>query len=454
MTDCLLERLDIGLLATTASDGVISDVNDTASRILGRDRSALIGSRLGDHLLPGDAARLRDYHLRQLAHLPPGPAHAAVRGRAAGAAPETPLAVRLVRPGGSLVPVLIVATAVPGDDGPRVVSRVQDITEQEQANRYLRLVLDHSPVSMLLIDQSGRSVFGVGAHTAEEAAGLAAAESASVFDVFVDHPQPMDMLRRGLAGEHGARIVGAFGRYLDLHVMPIRDPLGQVSLVAAITIDVTERENARAAQAHLADLARQALVTLEPAVLWRRATAVLAEHLGATATLHEVDGETGALGLVAADGPSVSRTVAAAVAQEALRGPARSRSATAGGEVDPRQDGWFTLAEPIGLRGEPSAVVAVQRPPGAAGPPYTSPGTVLPAGVGAFNDSERSFVAAVAGVLGAASARFAAEREIRYRSQHDMLTDLPNRASLLERLRSSLAGDHRAGDGDCLLYPS
>ncbi|WP_232291952.1 bifunctional diguanylate cyclase/phosphodiesterase [Frankia sp. QA3] len=446
MTDRLLERLDIGLLATTASDGVISDVNDTASRILGRDRAALIGSRLADHLLPGDAARLRDYHHRQLARLPPGPAHAAVRGRAAGEAPEPPLAVRLVRPGGSLVPVLIVATAVPGDDGPQVVSRVQDVTEQEQANRYLRLVLDHSPVSMLLIDQSGRSVFGVGAHTAEEAAGLAAAESASVFEVFADHPQPMAMLRRGLAGEPGARIVGAFGRYLDLHVMPIRDPRGQVSLVAAITIDITERENARAAQAHLADLARQALVTLEPAVLWRRATAVLAEHLGATATLHEVDGDTGALGLVAADGPSVSRTVAAAVAQEALRGPARSRSATAGGEVDPRQDGWFTLAEPIGLRGEPAAVVAVLRPPGAAGPPYTSPGTVLPAGVGAFNDSERSFVAAVAGVLGAAAARFAAEREIRYRSQHDMLTGLPNRASLLERLRGSLAADQRAGD--------
>ncbi len=455
VTDCLLERLDIGLLATTASDGVISDVNDTASRILGRDRAALIGSRLGDHLLPGDAARLRDYHHRQLAHLPPDPAHSAVRGRAAGEAPEPPLAVRLVRPGGSLVPVLIVATAVPGDDGPQVVSRVQDVTEQEQANRYLRLVLDHSPVSMLLIDQSGRSVFGLGAHTAEEAAGLAAAESASVFDVFADHPQPMALLRRGLAGEPGARIVGAFGRYLDLHVMPIRDPMGQVSLVAAITIDITERESARAAQAHLADLAREALVTLEPAVLWRRATAVLAEHLGATATLHEVDGDTGALGLVATDGPSVSRTVAAAIAQQALRGPAGSRSATAGGEsataggeVDPRQDGWFVLAEPIGLRGEPSAVLAVQRPPGAAGPPYTSPGTVLPAGVGAFNDSERSFVAAVAGVLGAAAARFAAEREIRYRSQHDLLTGLPNRASLLERLRSSLAEDHRAGDGE------
>ncbi|MCM3924760.1 GGDEF domain-containing protein, partial [Frankia sp. AiPs1] len=114
----------------------------------------------------------------------------------------------------------------------------------------------------------------------------------------------------------------------------------------------------------------------------------------------------------------------------------------------PHQDGWFALAEPIGLRGEPSAVVAVQRPPGAAGPPHTSPGTVLPAGVGAFTDSERSFVAAVAGVLGAAAARFAAEREIRYRSQHDMLTGLPNRASLLERLRSSLAADRRAGDGE------
>jgi diguanylate cyclase (GGDEF)-like protein len=188
-------------------------------------------------------------------------------------------------------------------------------------------------------------------------------------------------------------------------------------------------------------------------VLWRRATAVLAEHLGATATLHEVDRDTGALGLVAAGGPAVSRTIAAAVAQQALRGPAESPSATAGSAVDPRQDGWFALAEPIGLRGEPSAVLAVQRPPGAAGPPYTSPGTVLPAGVGAFTDSERSFVAAVAGVLGAAAARFAAEREIRYRSQHDMLTGLPNRASLLERLRASLAADHqaadhRAGDGE------
>ncbi|WP_055751511.1 bifunctional diguanylate cyclase/phosphodiesterase [Frankia sp. AvcI1] len=461
VTDCVLDRLEIGLVATAASGGRISYVNDTACRILGRDRGALVGSPLTAYLPPGDADRLSAYQSRALARLTAvrpgrGPALAEAGKLAeAGEAVEQPLAVRLTRPDGSPAPVLIVSTAVVTDDGVQVVSRVQDITEREQANRYLRLVLDHSPVSMLLIDQSGRSVFGLGRHTAEEAAGLAAAESASVFEVFADHPQAMDMLRRGLAGESGARIVGAFGRYLDLHVMPIRDAQGQVSLAAAITIDITERESARAAQAHLADLARQALVTLEPAVLWRRATAVLAEHLGATATLHEVDGDTGALGLVAVAGPSVSRSTAAAVAQQALRRPAGSRSATdggesatAGGEVDPCPDGWFALAEPIGLRGEPSAVVAVQRPPGAAGPPYTSPGTVLPAGVGAFTDSERSFVAAVAGVLGAAAARFAAEREIRYRSQHDMLTGLPNRASLLERLRSSLAADHRAGAGE------
>lgn len=63
-----------------------------------------------------------------------------------------------------------------------------------------------------------------------------------------------------------------------------------------------------------------------------------------------------------------------------------------------------------------------------------------------YSEDECSFLEAVAAILGAAIDRSAAEDELRHRSLHDGLTDLPNRALLRDRLQVAVHGarrDHR-----------
>jgi diguanylate cyclase (GGDEF)-like protein len=64
-------------------------------------------------------------------------------------------------------------------------------------------------------------------------------------------------------------------------------------------------------------------------------------------------------------------------------------------------------------------------------------------GSGEFDDDEITFVRSVAGVLGVATERMRAERDIRFQALHDALTGLPNRASLLGRLERAVGGATR-----------
>ena len=65
----------------------------------------------------------------------------------------------------------------------------------------------------------------------------------------------------------------------------------------------------------------------------------------------------------------------------------------------------------------------------------------------AFGDDDLAFLHSVANVLTGALRRLAAERTVRHQALHDPLTQLPNRALLLDRLRLALARRRRRGDG-------
>jgi len=65
----------------------------------------------------------------------------------------------------------------------------------------------------------------------------------------------------------------------------------------------------------------------------------------------------------------------------------------------------------------------------------------------AFGDDDLAFLHSVANVLTGALRRLAAERSVRHQALHDPLTQLPNRALLLDRLRLALARHRRRAAG-------
>lgn len=71
----------------------------------------------------------------------------------------------------------------------------------------------------------------------------------------------------------------------------------------------------------------------------------------------------------------------------------------------------------------------------------------------AFDTEDLAFLQSIANVLTGALRRLAAERSVRHQALHDPLTQLPNRALLLDRLRLALARRRRRADGwVALLY--
>jgi diguanylate cyclase (GGDEF)-like protein/PAS domain S-box-containing protein len=70
----------------------------------------------------------------------------------------------------------------------------------------------------------------------------------------------------------------------------------------------------------------------------------------------------------------------------------------------------------------------------------------------AFDEDDLAFLQSVANVLTGALRRLAAEQGLRYQALHDPLTQLPNRALLLDRLRLAVARRRRAQTWVAVLY--
>jgi diguanylate cyclase (GGDEF)-like protein len=193
-------------------------------------------------------------------------------------------------------------------------------------------------------------------------------------------------------------------RWYDVQLVPVPGAAGRSPSVAGVVNDVTDRQRVEADRqrvtaelvvrtAHesaLADLAQRALEIADEQTLWDAGARTLTRQLSADlVTIRPNDG---------AAAPS------------------------------PRPDGDVTTTcVPVGPPSRPVATVAVRR----QARPLTP------------NDHE--FIRSVAAVLGAAALRIRVEDAVRYRSLHDPLTGLPNRAALLDRLRRSLRRADRAG---------
>ncbi len=383
----LFDRLEIGMAVIGIADRRVRRVNAATCRILGRSEADLVGGTWDRLIHPADRAEQS--------------------GLAAPSATEGRTGyqdvLRFARPDGSVVHVLATAVVLSDDpDGePYYLSQFQDITEEMAAHHYLRLLLENTPVTLLLMDPNGRIVFAEGEVSI---AHVNAGRRSSIFEAFRGMTI-LPMVRKALGGEPVSAVIEAHGRQFEAHMVPIFDVKGVVASLAVVATDVTDRERAlgelrirSAEQAIVAELGRRALASLEPDPLWEAAATAIAGHLAADAvTVYE-----------SLPGQTVPRLAA-------VVGSAPQADPTMNGR------GRSGLVVPVGQPDSPTALLTVYR---------TTPGS--------FADREVEFVQGVATVLGAAAVRFQVERDAHYRALHDGLTGLPNRTALLDQLQQAL----------------
>lgn len=407
----LFERLNIAVVATDPRTGHIRRANRAACALLGRSESNLVGLHWQEVTASG-----QDEIWRVGDRLPPMPE---LSLRWVG---------RLVRPDRGVVHVLATYALVRGEDGEtELISQLQDISQEIAANSRLRLILDHSPVSLLLVDRDGI------VHASE---GLIDAmppnprhgPGVSAFALFAELPDAVDLLRTALAGQPAHGLVRAPGGVVDLHAMPVFEPDGAVGYVTCVATDVTRHQQALSAlrvrsaeQSLIADLGQQALESLDATSIWPHTARMLADHLRADSVgIYELDEHGRRLSpLATATATATTTTTTATAAPDAGLEPS-----TMIGD-DPLPGHRHSLTVVVGRGDRPLAVIEIDRRPDA--PPFSA--------------HDREFVRSSGSVLGAAAMRLRMEAEIRRRSLHDPLTGLPNRAALLDRLGRAL---HRA----------
>jgi diguanylate cyclase (GGDEF)-like protein/PAS domain S-box-containing protein len=225
-----------------------------------------------------------------------------------------------------------------------------------------------------------------------------------------------------------------------IHSVVVLDDRGQPNGMVAVYQDLTERlrliaqlERRAAQQAAVAALGERALEAEEPAKLLSGAVGAVCRTLNVElAALFALEGDGRALVLRAGAGFAgdvAGRESVPAGWHESQEGfTLIRREPVIVDDVEGEQR--FGHAELVAQHGAVSAVTVVVQgrggPHGVLGAYSSRPG--------AFAPDDVSFLQSVANVLGDALDRFLSDAEIRRRGLHDPLTELPNRALVMDRL--------------------
>ncbi|CUU55117.1 diguanylate cyclase (GGDEF) domain-containing protein [Parafrankia irregularis] len=417
----LVDDLPVGVVVVTPPDERISYLNNRAVALFDRDRPELLGTPLmsqlsfdeWDELLPRDQHSSPDRH-----------------------------AMVIRRPGGSAMPVVMTRLAS-GPGRADCACFLQDRADGDLLREQVQTILAHSPVSFALLDASGRVLIGGGGIAPGAVAGLAQSTVSSVFEVFADEKELIELLRDAQSGHVVARTTAAaVGGQVDVSLTPLLDAHGKVTRMVGVGVDVTARERTRTRQAVVARFAHQALETADSAALWRLAVRTLAGSLNAHVSLWDV----GCTAPMACTVPGAALGPPPGWASLVAAHLAGTSDTPAAGDIRYASvvPGWQTLVAGAGQGRRSARVVVVQRPSTGADTDTTTDTAGAPADVVDVADDEQH-VRAIADVLVSATTRLAAERQLRYRSQHDDLTGLANRAALLDHLGQAL--DPSRGQG-------
>ncbi len=143
--------------------------------------------------------------------------------------------------------------AARGEDGRvRALRGVMvDITEFKQAElalvesrSYLQALVSHLPVVLFVVARDGRFVRSEGRGL--EALGLKPGEvvGQSVFELYADHPEICEAIRRALSGERQLLTTSVGHLVYETRYFPLRGPGGEVESVLGTAMDITEHVRA------------------------------------------------------------------------------------------------------------------------------------------------------------------------------------------------------------------
>lgn len=237
----ILDKLPMGVWVARAPGGEVDYANEAFQEILGvpavaespiRDAPATYGifDRTG-----------KSYPVDKL------PFSRAFAARAAVTVDD----IVIHRPDGRRVNVRALGMPIFGGDGQRDITHVivafYDITREVQAElsrdsmeARLALAVNHAPIVIWTADKEGVVTLSEGAGLASMGVESGQLVGQNLFDLYRDHQTIPGYIRRGLSGEAFWYTVEVPGAIYDTYLVPLRDAVGEIIGVAAVSNDVTE----------------------------------------------------------------------------------------------------------------------------------------------------------------------------------------------------------------------
>jgi PAS domain S-box-containing protein len=235
----LFESSPNGIVITNA-EGQIVMVNEQVEVMFGYVREELIGQPV-DMLLPEG---MRSKHIR---HRRDYVAKPALRPMGAG--------IELFgrRKDGAIFPVDVMLSPVETSEGTLVISAVRDITERKQSeaalrerDELLRAAVTGAPIALLVVNRDGTIKLSLGKGL-EPLWQMEDIVGRPIQEVYWDWPELLDKYQRALAGESFTSLAENAGLVFEIHFAPLRSEEGEITGVASVATDITDRKRAEEA---------------------------------------------------------------------------------------------------------------------------------------------------------------------------------------------------------------
>jgi diguanylate cyclase (GGDEF)-like protein/PAS domain S-box-containing protein len=381
----------LDVIIVLSPDHRILEFNPEAERVYGRRREEVLGRDYFELFLPPDHWPAVDADLRTVLAGTPMRSFENTVGAADGSRHRMIWNLSRLDDGAG-VAVGIVAVG-------------HDVTEHRRTERVsrelaerLQTVVTSLPLVLFTLDRDG--VFTLSEGKGLAALGLRAGEvvGRSVFEVYRDFPRILHDIRRALDGESFSAVAEVAGHSFEVWYSPLTDARGAPRGAIGVAADITERKKAEAQMQKLSRALEQIADTV-----------MITDRHGVI--------------------EYVNPTFAQVTGYEPVEAVGRRPNLLKSGRQGPGyyENLWKTI-----LAGEVFSDVFINRRKD--GSLYYEEKTITP-----LTDADgriTHFVATGKDI----TERMQVQERLAYMAQHDPLTELPNRALLLDRLKQSLAG--------------